>query len=237
MYNDPMQMVREVERDLFEMGIRYQSDTVQDQEVRGDPGFRTIELTGYQYSLKNPSLESLEKMVTYLNGNLEWAKEELLERLGGAINPGTAWTANGESRKTWEPFLREGRFAYSYPERLTLQLDYAIAELQRRPSTRQAVMTMYDVHQDLMNWGGLDRVPCSLTYQFLLRDEQLTLIYSQRSCDFMKFFATDVYITCGMLQHAAIHVASVRTVTSTRLIHCVGSLHAFAKDLDGRGIF
>lgn len=232
-YSNPMEMVREVERDLFEMGVRYQSDTVQDQEVKGDPGYRTIELTGYQYSLKNPSLEDLTEVIRYLGGNAQWALHEMNERVCGSYNPGEAWKVNEESRKTWEPFLRNGRFSYSYPERLNYQLGYVVKELMDHPNTRQAVMTMYDVHQDLMNWGGLDRVPCSLTYQFILRNGELTLIYSQRSCDFMRFFASDVYITCGMLAYVCMCIGA----GSTRFIHSIGSLHAFAVDLVGRAIF
>ena len=50
-YTDAVEMIKEVERDLFEMGIRYQSTTVQDRIVGNDPEFQTIELTAYQYSL------------------------------------------------------------------------------------------------------------------------------------------------------------------------------------------
>jgi thymidylate synthase len=94
-------------------------------------------------------------------------------------------------------------------------------------------MTMYDVHQDMMNWGGRDRVPCSLTYQFIVRDGTLTLVYNQRSCDFIKFFASDVFITCELLSY----VAEMLNVKVGRFVHFLGSLHAFAGDLEGRDIF
>jgi thymidylate synthase len=138
-----------------------------------------------------------------------------------------------EDRDKWEKFLRDGVFSYSYAERWQYQLPYVIRELKARPNSRQAIMTMYDVHQDMMNWGGRDRVPCSLSYQFLLRDDKLTLIYTQRSCDFLSFFATDVYLSVRLLQHVAAEIDA----TPVRFIHQIGSLHAFAKDLEGRGIF
>jgi thymidylate synthase len=230
-----MEMIREVERDLFEMGIRYQSDTVQDKQVGNDPRYRTIELPGYAYALTGFDRGQLEQMVTYMGNNLEWAKAEEVERLGlddstCDPNPGKAWLID---EKKWEQFMRDGLFSYTYAERWLHQLPYIINELNRRPNSRQAIMTMYDVHQDMMNWGGRDRVPCSLTYQFLIRNNELTLIYNQRSCDFMKFFSTDVYITVGLLNQMAEWTNS----KPGRLIHFIGSLHAFAGDLEDRRIF
>jgi hypothetical protein len=227
-YNDPMEMVKEVERDLYEMGIRYQSETVQDRVVRGDPNYETIELTAYTYALTDVSY--VTPILDYLGGNLDWAKREVRERINGSLNPGFAWLSD---KDRWSPFLRDGIFAYHYPERLVYQLDLVIRELKTRPNTRQAVMTMYDVHQDVMNWGGRDRVPCSLTYHFMLRRGRLCLIYSQRSCDFLKFFSTDVWITCEILKYVA---RSLR-VPVDRFIHSINSLHAFRKDMDERGVF
>ena len=230
-YTDAVEMIKEVERDLFEMGIRYQSTTVQDRIVGNDPEFQTIELTAYQYSLKNPGLKALGGILDYMGIGRAWPYAELLERLKGAVNPGVAWEADPIR---WERFLRDGKFSYFYPERLYHQIQAVIQELTEVPETRQAVMTMYDVHQDLMNWRGRDRVPCSMSYHFLLRGKELTCIYEQRSCDFIQFFAADVFVTCGMLLNVA---GQVPGVESTRFVHSIHSLHAFQKDLDGRNIF
>lgn len=230
-YSEPMEMVREVERDLFEMGVRYQSATVQDQNVKDDPGFQTIELSGYAYALTGFDSAKLKAMIAYLGNNEEWAKAEFVERMGIVpMNPGFAWMKDPDK---WGKFLRDGSFSYTYSERLCHQIKYVVHELKTRPNTRQAIMTMYDVHQDLMNWGGRDRVPCSLTYQFLLRGNELTLIYNQRSCDFKAFFSTDVAITVNMLRYVAKQIEA----NPVRFVHFIGSLHAFAKDLEGRNIF
>ena len=167
-YQNVIEMVKEVERDLFEMGVRYQTATVQDQEVADNPDFQTIELFGYAYTLtQHPDLLN---MVSYLNLNRKWLEAEEKERLFGMIysnspasgsylNPGTAWQKN---KKLWGPFIRDNKFSYSYAERWQEQISYIINELELRPNSRQAIMTMYDRHQDMMNWGGRDRVPCSL---------------------------------------------------------------------------
>ena len=90
-------------------------------------------------------------------------------------------------------------------------------------------MTMYDRHQDMMNWRGLDRIPCSLTYQFLIREGKLHCIYSMRSCDFVKFFQSDVFCTAELTRY----IASSLEIPVGSLTHFLGSLHAFKKDLEG----
>ncbi|NIV96159.1 hypothetical protein GWN42_26060 [candidate division KSB1 bacterium] len=231
LFQSTIEMVKEVERDLFEMGIRYQSKTVQDQQVADDPKFQTIELFGYGYTLTQ--YEDVHQLIEYLDLNAEWVFNEEAERLHRGflpVNPGSAWQLN---REFWEPFLRNGVFAYSYAERWSEQINYVIEELHRRPHTRQAIMTMYDRHQDMMNWGGRDRVPCSVSYQFLIRDNMLHLVYNQRSCDFVKFFGSDVYLTIKLLKHVAKSVG----VVPGYFTHFLGSLHAFAGDLEHKGIF
>jgi len=231
-FDDAVEMRREVERDLFEMGVRYQSKTVQDKHVEDDPDFRTIELFGYSYSLTN--FGGVKDMVKDSGKNLRWAETEAADRfessLISCVNPGFAVTFDFAR---WEPFMREGLLSYSYAERIRLQLPYVIHELKSRPETRQAVITIYDQHQDLMNFGGKDRVPCSIAYQLVLRNGELSMVYFQRSCDFLEFFPTDVFLAVRLLEHVACQINS----NCGRMIHSIGSLHAFAKDLEGRGVF
>jgi thymidylate synthase len=234
---NPLDMLNEVERDLVEMGTKYQSATVQDQDVKDDPDFQTIELVGYAYMLAQFDINGMTELVKKDGKiNMEWLIAELSERTYGlnnndiTMNPGRAWLYNEEF---WGKFIRDGVFSYSYCERFQEQLPYIIRELQLRPNTRQAVMTMYDRHQDMLNWGGRDRVPCSLTYQFLLREDKLCLIYNQRSCDFVKFFPADVFLTVGLLQYVANQIGK----EPGQFIHFLGSLHAFAGDLKGKDIF
>lgn len=232
-YQDALEMIKEVERDLFEMGIRYQSDTVQDKDVSSDPGYETLELQGYAYKLAPTGVHgeyaNLEAMLKYNKEPefVNWARAEAHERVDGlSKNPGEAWKRRAEF---WKPFLRNGQFSYTYSERWTEQFDYVFHELRQRPNTRQAVITMYDRHQDMMNWGGIDRVPCSLSYQFLIRQGALHVIYTMRSCDFVNFFQADVYCTITLL----CNMANELGVEFGSLTHFIGSLHAFKKDLAG----
>jgi len=226
-YKNSYEAIREVERDLMEMGITYQSATCQDQDVRDNPDFETKELSPYAYSVTNPAMD-LTEMVLYKKDHnyLSWVENEAMERYFGCEvkNPGSAWKIN---REMWEPFLHEGLFSYTYVERLQEQLLYAKRELKRNPASRQVMLTMYDRHQDMMNWGGKSRVPCSLSYNFLIRNGKLTLTYTERSCDFYNFFQADVYCAIFMQRE----MAKELNIPVGKFTHFIVSLHAFKKDM------
>lgn len=229
-FNDAYEMIREVERDLWEMGINVHTSTMQDKFIGDDPDYATKEIQAYAYTLTKLDLPSLRKMVEYMKGNLEWAEAEAVDRVAVEyINPGTTH----KLLPVWAEFLRDGQFAYTYNERFREQLPQLIRELRLRPNTRQAILTIYDRHQDLGNWGGKDRVPCSLCYQFYIRGGRLNLIYTMRSCDFLTHFCHDVYLAARLLEYVAHQVG----VPSGSLVHFIGSLHAYHKDMKDRGIF
>ena len=221
LYHNVQDMYEETKRDLAEMGIVYVSDTVQDKQVSA----KTKELIGHAYKLVS---YDDARGVAKANGiNMDWLEAESEERIQVCninTNPGMAWQDNDDF---WLPFLRDGAFSYTYAERLLPQLPHIIRELSIHPNSRQAVLTMYDQHQDMMNWGGRDRVPCSMHYQFLMREGRLHCVYSMRSCDFFKFFLSDVVLAIDLLRH----IARVLGVKPGSFTHIMGSLHAFEGDL------
>jgi len=226
-----MEMVREVERDLFEMGLTVQSCTMQDIDVHDNEDYKTLELQAYTYMLTSYTVEDLEEMIEYLEGNIEWARSEASDRVKPEyLNPGTSWTLHSQ---VWKPFIRDEQFAYTYNERFREQIPQLIRELQLRPTSRQAIITMYDRHQDMGNWGGKDRVPCSMYYQFYLREGKLHLIYTMRSCDFLTHFVHDVYFAARLQAY----IAGMLSLPVGHITHFMGSLHAYKKDMSERGIF
>lgn len=230
-FKNPYEMVREVERDLFEMGISVHPDTMQDKYVADDKDYETLELQAYGYTLVAWPEERLMEAMDYLGGNLDWARAEFLHRITpDYLNPGTAWKLTQE---IWEPFIHDGKFAYTYNERYREQLPFIMDELRKRPNTRQAILTMYDRHQDMNNMGGKARIPCSMYYQFYIREGKLNSIYTMRSCDFLTHFIHDVYFGINLMTYIARELGlSVGNFT-----HFMGSLHAYNKDLKKRGIF
>lgn len=231
MYQNPVEMIKEVERDLVEMGTIYQSATCQDKDVSKDPRWATMEIFGYTYQLLSWTDKQLIEMMQYNKNNIPWAMAEMQERFDPTgPNPGRAWMQN---ENFWKQFIRNGCFSYAYGERWQEQIPYVCRELKQFPNTRQAIITMYDRHQDMMNWGGMDRVPCSVSYQFLLREGKLHVVYNERSCDFVKFFATDVYLTIKLLEFIAYDIG----VKVGTFMHFLGSLHLFKGDVEDRTVF
>lgn len=232
-YSSCIDAAKEIERDLVEMGQNVQPQTMQDINVADNPEYETKELIGYTYRITN--FNDYDKWEKHFKLNRDWLEAEMNERTSGEIqNPGEAWMKREE---VWKPFIHEGKFAYTYSERLTPQLIKTFKELNERPDTRQGVMTIYEGTLDSSNRGGLARVPCSMYYQFLLRKEtgreQLNLIYTMRSCDFYTHFPYDVALAIGLQNHFAVRLG----VETGFFQHFIGSLHAYKKDYGPRGIF
>lgn len=266
-YTNVKDAVREVERDLYEMGLDVHPQTMQDKDVRDDPKFRTKEVQAYGFKIVgytwNPEDEAV--VVNYvLTGNFnagphedfksvfDYIEQEFQDRVEGrAMNPGRSW----EKRpKVWNEFLHEGKFAYTYSERISPQLDHILSELRVRPDTRQAIINIHSnimpnryfaaepVEQvprqvlasaDYFNMGGSGRIPCSLYYQFMRRKGKLDMIYAMRSCDFLTHFYVDLMLALRMQRYVA---ASLGDTPGT-FTYFTGSLHAYYKDMEARGIF
>lgn len=101
------------------------------------------------------------------------------------------------------------------------QLEQVIAILRKTPESRRAVMTLYD-SMDLFGAGGKN-TPCTLTYQFLIRDGKLHLICSMRSNDVHYGLSNDLAVNT-LLQE---YVADMLGVEVGTYFHNVGSLHVY----------
>jgi len=75
-------------------------------------------------------------------------------------------------------------------------LDDVISLLAREPNTRQAYLPVWFPEDTGVRHGG--RVPCSLGYHFLHRHGYLHISYFLRSCDFVRHFRDDLYLTARL---------------------------------------
>lgn len=80
-------------------------------------------------------------------------------------------------------------------------LDDVINLLADQPLTRQAYIPIFFPEDTGVHHGG--RVPCTLGYHLIVRNDQLHIVYFLRSCDFTRHFRDDVYLT-GRLVHWAL---------------------------------
>lgn len=110
------------------------------------------------------------------------------------------------------------------------QIKEVIELLRRKPSTRRAVVQIYD-REDAR--GDYRDVPCTCTMQFLVRYNRLTLITYMRSNDLFWGFPHDVF-AFTMIQEL---VARSLNLELGDYVHMVGSLHLYDRNLSDAGRF
>lgn len=237
-YANGYELMSEMGRNLWEMGSEVKPKSYQNKDIEGNEDFITKELICEQYCLtKLPDPECL----FVFNDTREWAEAELLERLcpiTTSINPGSAWLMRKE---VWEEFLNsEGQFDYTYHDRINQDIsntkgtwsiiDRVIFELKRNPDTRQAIIPIFRA-QDVAGIGGEFRIPCSMYYDFLIREnakgeKQLNICYHQRSSDFVTHFGNDVYLAWKLMEY----IAGILEIKPGYLFHTLDSIHSYKKD-------
>ena len=96
-------------------------------------------------------------------------------------------------------FGPEEGFAESFPVHRGVRFEYGdladlVEVLGEDPLTRQAYLPVW-FPEDLAAAKQGKRVPCTLGYHFIRRDDRFHLVYPMRSCDFIRHFRDDVYLT------------------------------------------
>ena len=236
----------EIQRDLREMGIHVDNTHMQDKQG----SFPTYELYNYGYTVLEPSLDDLKPVQP-------WCDEEWKDRFrgikGDGLNPGRSWNWREDDHMIWadyleaegvplekgvtpadwkrenaergyEPFL----FAYTYSERFAInqQVLRIIRELRNNPNSRQLYVSLWDPHHDAERLGKR-RVPCSLGWHFMFRNELLHVTYFMRSCDFVTHFHNDCWLTLKLLHY----VADCADMKPGRFSHFINSFHVYEKDV------
>lgn len=255
-YTDPVQAIRETERDLWEMGIDVHPQTMQDKDVGQDDDYKTKELQAYGFQLSGVEATEtvIQRMAQYLYGidtpefhNVySYILAEFRDRTENVQrNPGNAYKLR---QGIWDEFLHNGKFAYTYSERIAPQLEKIITELTLRPDTRQGIINIHtnicpldavpegDVvipSADWHNMGGSGRIPCSMYYQIICRKDRVDFIYTMRSCDFLTHFTVDIVLALMMQDYVATRLG----LDHGTFTYFTGSLHAYQKDMKARGIF
>jgi thymidylate synthase len=63
--------------------------------------------------------------------------------------------------------------------------------------TRQAYLPVWFPEDTGIGDGG--RKPCTLGYHFLVRNDRMHITYHIRSCDFVRHFRDDIYLTARLV--------------------------------------
>lgn len=224
LFVDWLECYEEVKRDLAEMGIEVKPKTMQDKIVEGNEDFYTMELQNYSYTLLNANSKEITGVTQ------PWADEEFQERvdISGRVNPGKAYRHRPD---IWCEYMHNGKFAYSYNERIMLggQLLDIINRIKQDKDSRQLWLSIWSPEIDPKRLGGISRVPCSLGYNFQVRDGKLNIHYVMRSCDFNTHFINDIYLAIKLLEY----VGEKTEIETGSFTHTVFSLHIYKKDIEG----
>ena len=149
-YSNCREAVKEVERDLWELGITQRTTSMQDKVIQNDEDYYTKEMTAYSFQITDPFPDS-EEFIKYLFPDdweriLSWCKNELLERVADyPVNPGQAYKIRAD---IWDEYLHAGKFAYTYNKRIRPQLKRIIQELEKHSGTRQAILEIHNNEWD-----------------------------------------------------------------------------------------
>lgn len=238
-YRNCKEMLSEEFRNLTELGTEVQSNTMQDKDVRTNEDYKTKELIGNTFTILDTS--DAEDMYKVMKNKynvelpLDWANSEFEERISDLEqNPGEAYKIREE---VWNEFLHNGKFAYTYNERINPYKKEIINQLSINPNTRQAIISIFNPLLDVKNMGGKSRIPCSIFYQFLIREIQgkrkLNMIYVMRSSDLLTHFVNDVYLAIKMQRY----IAKQLELEVGSYTMFVSSFHAYFKDLKRYKIF
>lgn len=185
--------------------------------TEGHPDLVTTELFNANFTAKIPQTQ--RQLELSVRPNMPWAEVEFQERVGrerhnphhsmqswpwwhGQIDEQMSHTYSerfwptskyqdslGTQMKASHPF----GIRYRYGD-----LDDVLTLLQQHPYTRQATLPIFFPEDTGAVHGG--RIPCTLHYHFMLRNDRLHLWYPIRSCDAVRHFRDDVYMAGRLCQ-------------------------------------
>ena len=243
-FKDCLEMVQEMDRELKVSGITVPVKHYQNKELVGD-NQNTKELLGVNFIISKPSLKKrdmLEFLFKEDADNIEkYCEQEILDRVNReGLNPGNSYKIRLD---LWQSLMskKDGeKFDYTYSERINYhtQLDNAISALKDDIHTRRAMIMIFKPEDTDESTGFATRIPCSISYQFLIRNNKLMLIYYIRSNDYFKHFAIDIWLANAMQEYVVEQLKDTYpNLKVGSLNYYCGSFHAYNEDLSNWVIY
>lgn len=178
-------------------------------------GATTVEVLAHSFAIADPRARVAEVAARPLNVAFPFAA--FLNVLGGRCDvESTAWYNPLASR-----FSDDGRtLRGAYGPRILIGLRHVVRLLKRDPSTRRAVVNVFDHEVDFVE--SVD-VPCPVSVQFLARGGRLHCVASFRSQNAAAVFPYDVALFTLLHEHVA---AQAGLELGTYVQH-TGSMHVY----------
>ena len=220
-------------------------DTDQWQSQTDVPMTLTRELQFIRFDVDVP--EDIVAWQDDCQPNLPWAEDHFEERVSGyAWNPPPSAAYWPFAQKDHEDHTSDdGRFSHTYPERLwpygdnpagtpvswtaideSGDLTDLVRLLQDHRHTRQAFIPIWWPCDGKM--AGALRVPCTIGYHFMIRDDYIHCHYFMRSCDMLRHLRDDIYMAGRLMQWVASQLPHTRC---GQLVMSCTSMHVFEGDM------
>jgi len=188
--------------------------------------------------------------------NRVWAEDHFQERVGGKpLNPPPSSDWWPYKKAGHDGHVNEAHeFSHTYPERMWSRqanvggksaegrqifvphvgirfeygdLDTLVEIFNRNTWTRQGYLPIW-FPEDLTASVRGERVPCTLGYHFLRTADGLDCTYIIRSCDYMRHFRDDVYMTMRLTQWLC-EALDYRVLVGRLYMHIM-NFHTFVGD-------
>jgi thymidylate synthase len=214
--------------------------------------FKSFEVQDIVFSAPIP--ETIEELQTQCSPNAKWADEQFDERVSGIpLNPMPSyvrWPFWRPNQSNFSIEINGEKFSHTYAERFWPKhteantfrngirfpygdLNDVINLLTKDPYTRQAFLPIW--HPEDTGDAHGKRVPCTLGYHFMMRDDKLNIFYIIRSCDAVRYLRDDIYMACRLDQWMLDKLRSIdgfwdKISIGNFTFHCF-SLHIFKGDI------
>lgn len=170
--------------------------------------------------------------------------ERYWPKYAGNLNVGIPTNTREEWKQAFEERKRDLE-DWTPPGKVTLELmahtgiKYKYGDLMdvvtllaHDPLTRQAYLPVWFPED---TGGGDKRAPCTLGYHFIMRNGYLDVTYYIRSCDLVRHFRDDVFLTHALVAWVWSHCRALNPdvwnkVELGRFVMHITSLHVFAND-------
>jgi len=207
-----MHLITETPSEALEFATNYV--LLQGQEI-SPRGMKTYEVLNATIEITKPWNIPLDLENRKLNQRI--GAMECLQLVGQVSVP----ELMTQTAKTFERFMDHGILYGAYGPRIYGNLHKVVELLKKDPSSRQAVLTIYNSDKDTNS--DVKDVPCTLTLQYFIRNNKLLARTSMRSNDIYLGMPYDFVQFIG-LQGA---IAKALDLEMGTYSHTVGSLHVY----------
>ena len=181
-------------------------------------GMRTRELIAHQIILENP----FDALPTGIGRKVStrFAAVEAAQLIAGRSFPSLTVAINPNMAE----FMEGGQFHGAYGPRIKRAIRRAVENLKHDRDSRQALVNIWSADLDL--FIRTRDVPCTLTLQYLIRNDRLIAVTNMRSNDVWWGLAYDAF----QFTQLQITIAYLLGIEPGMYVHNAGSFHAYEKD-------